>query len=119
MKQLLILGIGFVLLGYLVMFNSGETFSNKAGVFSNQLIEMYTNSLGNWAYIIIGIAAFTTMFSTTLTTLDASPRAMHKTTELLFNKPLNKGYLFWIILLAIGTIFIFFFFASEMGKLIS
>ena len=60
-----ILGIGFVLLGTLVMFNSGETFSNKAGVFSGQLIKMYTTSLGDWAYIIIGIAAFTTMFSTT------------------------------------------------------
>ena len=79
----IILGIGFLLLGALVMFNSGETFSNSAGKFSGQLIDMYTKSLGNWAYIIIGIAAFTTMFSTTLTTLDASPRAMAKTTELL------------------------------------
>ncbi len=114
----IILGIGFVLLGCLVMFNSGETFSNSAGVFSNQLIEMYTTSLGNWAYIVIGIAAFTTMFSTTLTTLDASPRTMHKTTQLLFNNEFKKGYLFWILGLAIGTIIIFFVFASEMGLLI-
>jgi Mn2+/Fe2+ NRAMP family transporter len=114
----IILGIGFVLLGALVMFNSGETFSNKAGVFSNQLIQMYTNSLGNWSYIIIGIAAFTTMFSTTLTTLDASPRAMHKTTEILGQTSIKRGYLFWILLLTFGTIIIFFFFLSEMGKLI-
>ena len=53
----IILGIGFLLLGTLVMFSSGETFSAKAGEFSNQLISMYTISLGNWAYIIIGIAA--------------------------------------------------------------
>ncbi|WP_299891083.1 Nramp family divalent metal transporter [uncultured Lacinutrix sp.] len=114
----IVLGIGFVLLGFLVMYNSGEAFSGKAGVFSNQLITMYTKSLGNWSYVIIGVAAFTTMFSTTLTTLDASPRAMHKTAELLLNKKQKSGYLFWISLLAIGTIFIFFFFASEMGKLI-
>jgi len=114
----IILGIGFVLLGALVMFNTGEGFSNAAGVFSNQLIEMYTSSLGNWAYIIIGIAAFTTMFSTTLTTLDASPRAMHRTTQLLFKKPFKKGYLVWILTLAIGTVLIFFVFASEMGLLI-
>ena len=114
----IILGIGFVLLGYLVMFNSNETFSNSAAVFSNQLITMYTNSLGNWAYIIIGIAAFTTMFSTTLTTLDASPRAMHKSLELITKKTFTKGYLFWIILLTTGTILIFFVFASEMGLLI-
>lgn len=114
----IVLGIGFVFLGYLVMFNSGETFSSKAGVFSNQLLEMYTISLGNWAYIIIGIAAFTTMFSTTLTILDASPRAMHKTTQLLFNNNFKKGYLFWILILVIGTIIIFFAFASEMGLLV-
>ena len=114
----IVLGIGFVFLGYLIMFNSGETFSNKAGEFSNQLLEMYSISLGNWAYIIIGIAAFTTMFSTTLTILDASPRAMHKTTQLLFNNNFKKGYLFWILILVIGTIIIFFTFASEMGLLV-
>ncbi len=113
-----ILGICFVLLGCLVMFGSGETFSNAAGTFSSQLINMYTSSLGNWAYILIGIAAFTTMFSTTLTCLDASPRAMDRTQELLFSKDYKYGYLIWIFLLAIGTIFIFFFFASEMGLLI-
>ncbi|MCH7524417.1 MAG: Nramp family divalent metal transporter [Bacteroidetes bacterium] len=114
----IVLGIGFVFLGYLIMFNSGETFSNAAGEFSNQLLKMYSISLGNWAYIIIGIAAFTTMFSTTLTILDASPRAMHKTTQLLFNNNFKKGYLFWILILVIGTIIIFFAFASEMGLLV-
>lgn len=114
----IILGVCFLLLGYLVMYHSGNTFSYNAGLFSNQLIQMYTSSLGRWTYIVIGIAAFTTMFSTTLTTLDASPRAMHRTLELLSHTTFKKGYLFWALLLAAGTIFIFFFFASEMGKLI-
>ena len=113
-----ILGICFLLLGCLVMFGSGETFSNTSGEFSGQLIDMYTSSLGEWAYVLIGIAAFTTMFSTTLTCLDASPRAMDRTLELLFNRNYKRGYLGWLILLAIGTISIFFFFASEMGLLV-
>ena len=114
----IILGIGFLLLGALVMFNSGETFSNSASIFSGQLINMYTISLGNWSSIIIGIAAFTTMFSTTLTTLDASPRAMAKTTKLLFKNSTKLNYHFWIGLLAAGTIIIFIFLASEMGLLV-
>ena len=114
----IVLGIGFLSLGALVMHNSGENFSDSASEFSGQLINMYTTSLGNWAYILIGIAAFTTMFSTTLTTLDASPRAMHKTTQLLFKRNFSRGYLFWIVLLTLGTISIFFFFISEMGVLI-
>lgn len=114
----IIIGIGFLSLGALVMFQSGETFSEKAGEFSNQLINLYTKSLGNWSYIIISIAAFTTMFSTTLTTLDASPRAMQRTTQLLFKNTIKRGYLFWILILTLGTISIFFFLKSEMGFLI-
>jgi Mn2+/Fe2+ NRAMP family transporter len=114
----IILGIAFVCLGYFVMHDTGETFSNKAAIFSNQLIDLYTKSLGDWAYIIIGIAALTTMFTTTITTLDASPRAMSKSLELLTKKTFKKGYLLWILILTFGTVIIFFAFASEMGKLI-
>ncbi len=114
----IILGLSFLLLGALVMFNSGQVFSTSASVFSKQLIDMYANNLGYWAYLLIGVAAFTTMFSTTLTTLDASPRVMAKTTTLLFKNSKYFGYSFWIIILTLGSIFIFFFLASEMGLLI-
>lgn len=114
----ILLGVSFVALGALIMHPSGNSFSESAGRFSIQLIEMYTQSLGNWSYIIIGIAAFTTMFSTTLTTLDASPRSMHKATELLFKRSFSRGYLIWSLILILGTLSIYFFFISEMGSLI-
>ncbi|WP_299683869.1 divalent metal cation transporter [uncultured Dokdonia sp.] len=113
-----VLGICFVTLGALVMFGSGDIFSDKGGVFAGQLISMYTTSLGDWATILIGVAAFTTMFSTTLTTLDASPRAMSTATNLLGAQHIFKSYLFWLILLILGTCIILFFFVSEMGLLI-
>ncbi|WP_299275701.1 Nramp family divalent metal transporter [uncultured Psychroserpens sp.] len=115
----IILGLGFLTLGALIMFNSGENFSGNAKDFSNQLISMYTSSLGNWSYVIIGIAAFTTMFSTTLTTLDASPRAMAKTTQLLVGNLIKQSYLLWLLILMLGTILIFFFFQSDMALLIT
>jgi len=114
----IILGISFMLLGYFIMNNNNLSFSNSASLFANQLIEMYTSSFGSWAYVIIGLATFTTMFSTTITTLDASPRSMHKATQLIFNKEFKNGYLFWLIVLILGTIFIFFNFISEMGALV-
>ncbi|MFD0762690.1 NRAMP family divalent metal transporter [Lutibacter aestuarii] len=114
----LILGTCFVSLGALVMFNSGETFSGSAVQFSEQLITLYTNNLGAEMYIFIAAAAFTTMFSTTITTLDASPRAMTKTFDLLTNKSYKNMYWFWISFLAIGTIIILLFFMSEMATLI-
>ena len=112
------LGVCFVMLGALVMFKSGESFSSKGGEFAGQLIELYTTNLGGYTYVFIAIAAFTTMFSTTITTLDASPRAMSKTTQLLFKEKTRFKYWFWIILLAVGTFIILAYFMSDMGKLI-
>lgn len=114
----LILGVCFVALGALVMFNSGETFSGSAVQFSQQLINLYTKNLGSEISIFIAAAAFTTMFSTTITTLDASPRAMTKTFDLLTSKSYKNMYWFWISFLALGTIAILVFFRSEMAVLI-
>jgi len=113
----IVLGLCFVSLGTLVMYDSGEVFSNNGGEFANQLISLYTDSIGNGAFLIIAIAAFLTMFSTTITCLDASPRAMKLTSKLLGFHKLNN-YNFWIILLATGTLFIFVFYISEMGSLV-
>jgi Mn2+/Fe2+ NRAMP family transporter len=113
----IILALCFLGLGALVMFGSGAEFSTQGGAFAQQLIKLYTTNLGQAAYGIIGIAAFTTMLSTTLTTLDASPRAMSKTIQLLFQKKKNY-YLPWMLILTLGTAGIFVFLLSEMGQLV-
>jgi len=114
----LLLGICFVALGAIVMYHSSETFSGNAVKFSEQLIGLYTNNFGEEVSIFIAAAAFTTMFSTTITTLDASPRAMTKTVDLLTNKSYKNMYWFWLVFLSIGTILILVYFLSEMGMLI-
>ena len=114
----LCLGICFLLLGAFVMYKSGETFSNKGGVFASQLIKLYTKNLGEFSHIFIAIAAFTTMFSTTITTMDASPRAMNRTSKLLWKKDFKFGYWFWILFLFIGTFLILNYFLDNMGVLI-
>ena len=113
----LFLGVCFLSLGALVMFGSGQTFSNQGVTFSKQLIDLYTTNLGSGAFVIIALAAFTTMFSTTLTCLDASPRAMAKTSELL-NFSFLKKYTVWLAILAISTLIVLVFFLSEMGLLV-
>jgi len=113
-----VLGVCFVGLGALVMFGSGLEFSNKGNEFAGQLIELYTSNLGeNW-YSVIAVAALTTMISTTITTLDASPRAMSKTVQLLFQQKNKDYYMLWITILALGTCLIFLFLLSEMGLLV-
>ena len=114
----LFLGLCFLLLGALVMYKSGETFSNKGTLFAFQLINLYTKNLGEFSYIFIAVAAFTTMFSTTITTMDASPRVMNRTSKILFDKVLKHGYWFWILFLFLGTFLILKYFMNNMGLLI-
>lgn len=118
-----ILAMCFLLLGAYVMYKSGTTFSPKGGVFAKQLVEMYTSTLGSWARPFIGIAAITTMFSTTFTCLDAMPRCMSKSTELLLEKTKKEYtpfrlYLIWLIVLIVGTLLILQFLIGNMGLMV-
>lgn len=78
-----LLALGFLLLGALVMYGSGEEYATSGTAFASQLISLYTTSLGQWAYFVIIICAFTTMFSTTLTVTDAYPRVSRRMLEVL------------------------------------
>ncbi len=69
-----IFALGFLALGAQVMYGSGESFASSAGAFSQQLISLYTFTLGEWSYLLITICAFSTMFSTTFTVTDTYPR---------------------------------------------
>jgi Mn2+/Fe2+ NRAMP family transporter len=95
-----VLALFFVALGALVMYRTGESLPPTPVGFARQLISMYTENLGDWAWPIIAVAAFTTMFSTTLTVTDAYPRVMRRSTEILFGMeptPEEKsGGLYWL-----------------------
>ena len=120
-----ILSIGFLSLGALVMYGTGNTFSENGTVFAGQLIHLFTTNLGSWAYIFIAVAALTTMSSTTLTCLDAYPRVLKPATELIFpklkkNDSDNWNWLswMWLIILISGTLLILLFFLKGMSFLV-
>ena len=80
----------FLTLGALTMYGSGESMLSGTGVsFAQNLIRLYTESMGGWARWIIVPAAFAAMFSTTLTCLDAYPRSISAIQGLLLHK--DKG----------------------------
>ena len=113
----LVLGCCFVVLGATVLYNSGVSFSSNGSTFAGQLIGLYTSVMGSEWFIIIAVAAMATMFSTTISTLDASPRVMAHTTNLLGGTFGTKQQS-WLLILTLGTCAIFLFFASEMGLLV-
>ncbi|NPD45766.1 MULTISPECIES: Nramp family divalent metal transporter [unclassified Lentimicrobium] len=114
------LAIGFLALGAFVMYGSGQEFSDKGVAFAGQLVNMYTASLGHWAYYVIGVAAFTTMLSTSITVLDAYPRVLEPTFSLLLpskklnNTSQNKNYLIWMVVLVLGSWGLMIWFGKSM-----
>ncbi|PSJ17862.1 NRAMP family divalent metal transporter [Nitrosomonas supralitoralis] len=116
------LAICFLLMGALVMYGSNIPFAAGGAAFAGQLIDMYEQALGQWAYPIVAIAALATMFSTTLTVLDAFPRSISAALELIFPKKslLNneKTYLVWLLIIITGTLFILFFYLASMRDLV-
>jgi len=118
-----LLAICFLSLGALVMYGSGESFEAGGAAFAGQLIGMYQQALGDWAFPIVAIAALTTMFSTTLTLLDAFPRTIGISLELIFPKQIKhrnneKTYLIWLLITIAGTLTILFFFLPSMTAMV-
>ncbi|WP_320663960.1 divalent metal cation transporter [Prochlorococcus sp. MIT 1223] len=87
-----ITAIFFVALGALTMYKSGDLMISGTGVsFAQNLIRLYTLSIGGWAKWIIIPASFAAMFSTTLTCLDAYPRSISSIQGLLSGQDQGHG----------------------------
>lgn len=71
-----LMAVAFLALGTLLMHGSGEQFAPGAVPFTEQLISLYTRTLGTAAAPVITLAVLTTMFSTTLAVTDAYPRVI-------------------------------------------
>jgi Mn2+/Fe2+ NRAMP family transporter len=115
----LVLGLVFLGLGAILLNGKSIEIQASALGFAKQLFDLYTSTLGQWSFYIIGITAFTTMFSTTITTLDASPRVMSKSMKQFGLNGRLSQYKTWLILLVIGTQIILYFFNDQMVLLIS
>ena len=118
-----ILPLGFLSVGGLIMYGTGESFSPSGSKFAGQFITLYTSTLGSWSYPVVAIAALTTMFSTTLTVTDAFPRVLKRSTELVFpnrydGKDDRSLYWIWMAIVLGGSLVIIGLFMSGMTLLV-
>jgi Mn2+/Fe2+ NRAMP family transporter len=118
------LAVCFLSLGAYVVYGSGEALSPNGTIFADQLIRMYTASIGQWAYAFIAIAAITTMFSTTMTCLDAYPRVMIPLTNELFPKLKKRRKTdkietwAWLIIVVAGALILMSILSSTMRTMV-
>ncbi len=103
-----ILAICFLTLGANIMYGTGVEFSGNSTTFSDQVVTLFTGALGDWSYLIIAIAAFSTMFSTTITVVDGFGRAMGETVRLLFFKEAKPKVTYNWMMIAVAVISFFF-----------
>jgi len=120
------LALCFLLLGANVIYGSGTELSSSGVVYAGQLIDLYTSSIGSWSYYIIAIAALTTMFSTTLTCLDAMPRVLTEISvgridesdegKVSYKRNIHRVFMGVIIL---GAVVLLSFFVSNMAQMVT
>ncbi|MEX0661571.1 MAG: Nramp family divalent metal transporter [Balneolaceae bacterium] len=112
----------FLLLGALVMYGSGESFASSGAVFAQQLINLFTLSLGDWTYTVIIICAFSTMFSTTFTVADTYPRVCNEFLSVLLDDPKTdlrkRRYPFLLVGISICSLIFLFLLGDQFRLLI-
>ncbi len=118
-----VIALAFLLLGAYTMYGSGITFSQNGTEFATQLFELYTKHIGPWAYPLIALAAATTMFSTTLTVIDAYSRVMQPVTLMLVpqldqHRSIKYLRIFWTTVVIVGAFLVMTSFANEMRLLV-
>jgi Mn2+/Fe2+ NRAMP family transporter len=116
-----IMALFFLGLGSLVLYGTGIEFSTSSIKFSEQLVSVYANTFGNWSIPIITGIALLTMFSTTLTVIDAYPRtlggSMAQISESV-KKYSSKLYWIWVLFLSAAAALIIGLFTSSMKNLL-
>jgi Mn2+/Fe2+ NRAMP family transporter len=118
-----ILAIFFLIIGCMTLYGSGTILSDKAVPFADQVINLFTTHIGSWAYVLIAISAFATMYSTCLTQHDAITRVSIDIIAKIAGNNNNfnerKYYAIGIILLAVISIIVMFALGANMGLILA
>ena len=118
------LAIFFVTLGAYIFFGSGIELANNNALFANDVVTLFTQTIGNWSYFIIAAAAFSVMFGTIIAVFDGYSRSITRVTQLL--KPpkdltksnFQKTYIPTLFILALGSLVVVFQFSDKLKELV-
>ncbi|MGW9685314.1 NRAMP family divalent metal transporter [Flagellimonas sp. 2504JD1-5] len=118
-----LLAIFFLIIGWMTLYGTGTELSGSAVVFADQVVSLFTSHIGNWAYFLIAVAAFATMFSTCMTAHDAVSRVSLDVLQKLFPKTTSfsskQAFPITVILMAIINWIVIVGFGANMGNLVA
>jgi len=113
------LSLCFLTLGAYLMYETENNFSNSSAIFANQVITLYTQSIGSWSYLIISISGFSIMFGTCIAVLDGYARSAKECFRLTFQRENKIPYypiIIWAIIL--GSLIIISLVGSSIKSLV-
>ncbi|WP_318344025.1 NRAMP family divalent metal transporter [Flagellimonas baculiformis] len=117
-----VLAIFFLIIGWMTLYGTGTELSGNAVTFADQLVNLFTVHIGNWAYFFIAVAAFATMFSTCMTAHDAISRVSVDVMQKLFpEKPVFKNtnaFAYTVILMMLVNWMVIMLFSANMADLV-
>ncbi len=123
-----VLALMFMTIGAFTVFGSGELLEGNATQFSNKLLGVFTANLGQWAYPVLAIAAFGTIYGTLITIMDAFPRSFVRGLRALkFERSektaeqqqfLDRYYKLTLVIVGIGGFLLFYLSAKSMIKIL-
>lgn len=118
-----LLAVLFLIIGCMTLYGSGTELSGSAVTFADQVVNLFTSHIGSWAYFLIAIAAFATMFSTCMTAHDAVSRVSIDVINKLYpkNKLFTKklSFAFVVLFLALVNWFVIAAFSGNMANLVA
>ncbi len=118
-----ILALFFMIIGWMTLYGTGTELSGNAVVFADQLVNLFTTHIGSWAYFLIAVAAFATMFSTCMTAHDAISRVSLDVLQKLYPKKdiYNRKHAFALMVIAMAWInwIVISLFSANMGDLVA
>lgn len=120
-----ILAVMFVTLGAFIFYGSGEELPNNNAHFAHKIVTLYTQTIGDWSYLIISASAFTVMFGTIIAVFDGYSRSLQRTVDLIFTKKeqtlptKNRAfYILFLLILATGSLIVIFQFGDNLKELV-
>jgi len=115
-----LLALVFLILGAKTLYPSSEVLADTAVGFAHQLLGIFTSTIGNWSFLIVAIAAFTIMFSTSLTVVDGYSRTVSHIVKLLGFLTFSEKsvYRFLLFLMVLISLVIVHFFGSSLSFMV-
>ncbi|OOR87309.1 hypothetical protein B0181_10445 [Moraxella caviae] len=116
-----ILALFFLALGVFVQYGSGQEIAMQGGAYVGQLIDMYTNTIGDWARPLVLVIAFLCMFGTVITCADGYGRTNAESLSLIKTQTTEQAERFvmpWTTFTIIGGYILIAFFLGQMATLL-